>query len=89
MPEVPNRQPGAGPTGLSQQEHKHVRWTPKRKAEVIDDMLTGKLTMAEACQQHDLSNEEIESWFRTHKTYGTYGLRVTRLHCYYPERRRS
>ena len=38
------------------------RWTGKRKAELVLEILTGKITVAEACRRHSLIPSEIEEW---------------------------
>jgi hypothetical protein len=64
------------------------RWTPQRKAKVIDDIANGVLTLEQACEQYDLSIDEIAAWQETLARHGVNGLRVTRLQCYHPERSR-
>ena len=38
------------------------RWTAKRKAQVVLDILKGKTTVAEVSRQHDLTPGEVEHW---------------------------
>lgn len=38
------------------------RWSAKRKASLVLDVLKGKTTIAEACRQYDLTPSEVESW---------------------------
>jgi transposase-like protein len=38
------------------------RWTAKRKAAVVMDILKGKTTVAEVARQHDLTVSEVEGW---------------------------
>ena len=38
------------------------RWTAKRKSALVIELLQGKMTVAEASRQYDLSPSEIESW---------------------------
>ena len=38
------------------------RWTAKRKAAVVLDLIKGKTTAAEVARQHDLTVAEIERW---------------------------
>lgn len=54
-------------------------WTPGRKEAVVRDVLTGKLTAAEAREKHALSEEELQSWIDRHQRFGQRGLSVTRL----------
>ena len=41
------------------------RWTAKRKAALVIDILQGKTTAAEAARQHALTLAEVEQWSRT------------------------
>ena len=41
------------------------RWTAKRKAALVIDILQGKTTAAEAARQHALTLAEVELWSRT------------------------
>ena len=38
------------------------RWTAKRKASLVIDVLKGKVTVAEVCRQHDLTPSDVERW---------------------------
>lgn len=38
------------------------RWTAKRKASLVLDVLKGKTTLAEASREFDLTPSEIEEW---------------------------
>lgn len=51
------------------------RWTAKRKAALIIDILQGKTTTAEAARQHALTLAEIEQWKDDFITQGTEALR--------------
>ncbi len=51
------------------------RWTAKRKAALIIDILQGKTTAAEAARQHALTLAEIEQWKDDFITQGTEALR--------------
>jgi transposase-like protein len=66
----------------------HAHWTPQRKARIVFDIIDGKTTVEQACEQYDLSVAELAQWQKTMDQHGVYGLRITRLHCYHPERRR-
>lgn len=41
------------------------RWTAKRKAALVIDILQGKTTSSEAARQHALTLAEVEQWNRT------------------------
>ncbi|MDX1464873.1 MAG: DUF1153 domain-containing protein [Halomonas sp.] len=38
------------------------RWTAKRKADVVMDIVKGKITVGEVARQHDLTVSEVEGW---------------------------
>lgn len=59
-----------------------VRWTVRRKAEVVAAVGGGLLTVAEACARYRLSPEELASWRRHVERSGLPGLRVTRFQYY-------
>lgn len=65
-----------------------VRWTPRRKAEVIERILHGDLPRDEALQRYALSDQELVSWIDAIDAWGVPGLRATRLQCYNPKRRK-
>jgi Protein of unknown function (DUF1153) len=58
------------------------RWVVRRKAAVVDAVERGVLSLDEACRRYRLSAEEFGTWQKLVQTYGTPGLRVTRLHTY-------
>jgi hypothetical protein len=88
----PPARPGAGTPATDRtgdlKLERVERWTPRRKAKVIDDIANGVITLEQACQQYDLSIDEIAEWQKMHARDGVSGLRVTRLQCYHPERMR-
>jgi len=51
------------------------RWTAKRKAALVIDILQGKTTAAEAARQHALTLAEVEQWRDDFITQGTEALR--------------
>jgi transposase-like protein len=60
-----------------------VRWVARRKAEVVAAVLSGVLSMPEACRRYGLSSEEFLEWERHYKQGGQAGLQVSakpRLH---------
>jgi transposase-like protein len=65
------RRPEAPPPGTR-------RWTARRKAQVVDAVAAGRLTLAAACRAYDLSPEELAAWKRALDRYGTEALKVTR-----------
>jgi len=67
-------------TGLPPREK--VRWTTRRKAEVVAAVNGGLLSFDEACEHYSLSLEELTSWQRAIHRSGMPGLRVTRTQQY-------
>lgn len=59
-----------------------MRWTPKRKEEVVAAIAQGQMTTAEARAQHGLSEEELAAWQRDYAAHGKAGLRTTWLQRY-------
>jgi len=55
-----------------------MRWTPKRKAEVLNALKRGELTREEAMAEHGLSEAELISWMRRQARHGLDGLAVGR-----------
>lgn len=52
-----------------------LRWTAKRKAALVMDLIQGKATVAEAARQHALTVAEVEQWKDDFVTQGTEALR--------------
>jgi hypothetical protein len=59
-----------------------VRWVARRKAQVVEAVRAGRLTLDAACARYCLSPEEFLAWERTITRHGVAGLRVTRLKSY-------
>ena len=55
-----------------------MRWTPRRKAEVIISIEKRLITVEEAKALFELSNEELSTWTHDYVSYGVAGLRVTK-----------
>ena len=51
------------------------RWTAKRKAAVVLDLVRGKITPADAARQHGLTVAEIEQWKEDFLAQGPEALR--------------
>lgn len=51
------------------------RWTARRKAEVVLDIIKGKTTSADVARSHDLTVSEIEQWMEDFTSMGTEALR--------------
>ena len=59
-----------------------TRWVVRRKAEVVAAVSGGLLTVDEACERYNLTDEEFEGWERLYARHGAKGLRTTRLQQY-------
>jgi hypothetical protein len=40
------------------------RWTPRRKAQILDDIAAGRITRAAALEAYALSDDELDEWQR-------------------------
>lgn len=58
------------------------RWVMRRKAEVVAAVRGRMLTVKEACERWNLSEEEFASWQRLIDRHGVRGLRATRIQQY-------
>ena len=58
------------------------RWVVRRKADVVEAVRQGLITLDQACAQYTLSREEFQNWERLIDEHGTRGLRVTRTQHY-------
>jgi len=58
------------------------RWVTRRKAEVVAAVRGGLLTMKDACERYNLSEEEFSGWQKLYDRHGSKGLRVTRVQQY-------
>jgi transposase-like protein len=58
------------------------RWSPKRKALVVDAVRNGAISIEEACRRYQLSAEEFLAWHHAIESHGVGALRVTRLQVY-------
>ena len=59
------------------------RWVARRKAVVVNAVLSGMISLEEVCRRYELSVEEFLGWQRAIETHGVPGLRVTRLQIYH------
>jgi transposase-like protein len=51
------------------------RWTARRKATAVMDIIKGKTTAAELARSHDLTVAEVEQWMDDFVSQGTEALR--------------
>ena len=58
------------------------RWVMRRKAEVVNGVRRGVITLADACSRYNISEEEFNSWQRLIENHGIRGLRTTRVQQY-------
>ena len=58
------------------------RWVVRRKAAVVTAVRTGRITLEEALQRYQLTEEDYRSWDRAFEAHGLPGLRATRLQQY-------
>ena len=58
------------------------RWVTRRKAEVVAAVRGGLLSLKDACNRYNLSEEEFSCWERLYDRHGSKGLRVTRVQQY-------
>jgi hypothetical protein len=73
----------APPTDLSDLPPPDTRrWVARRKAQVVQAVRAGRLSLDQACERYQLSPEEFIAWERTITRHGVGGLRVTRLKSY-------
>jgi len=59
-----------------------VRWVIRRKAELVAAIRGGLLSLDDACERYQLSEEELESWANSLAQHGLRGLRSTKLQLY-------
>ena len=58
------------------------RWVVRRKAAVVTAVRAGRITLEEALQRYQLTEEEYRSWERVFEQHGLAGLRSTRIQQY-------
>ena len=51
------------------------RWTAKKKADVVLEIIKGKLKLVDFCRQNDLKQSEVETWMDEFIKSGTMGLK--------------
>lgn len=59
-----------------------VRWSPQRKAAVVEAVRSGLISLDEACRRYRLSAEEFLEWQQALKVHGVGGLSLTRFRYY-------
>jgi len=61
---------------MSEEPDEIKRWTARRKAAVVMDIIKGKTTAAEVARSHDLTVAEVEHWHEDFVKQGTEALRA-------------
>lgn len=56
------------------------RWVTARKAQVVNAVRSGLISLEEACRRYALSVEEFVTWQSLLDRHGISALRVTRVH---------
>jgi transposase-like protein len=51
------------------------RWTGKRKAEAVLDLIKGKVSLIDFCRANDLKQSDVEKWIDDFVKSGTQGLK--------------
>jgi hypothetical protein len=67
-------QPSISPVVMSEESKDIKRWTARRKAEVVTEIIKGKTTASEIARTHDLTIGEIEQWKSDFIDMGTEAL---------------
>ena len=57
-----------------------VRWTPRRKRDVIIALRQGAITAREAIERYRLSSEELADWIECFARHGIAGLHLKHKH---------
>jgi len=65
-----------------------TRWVARRKAQVVEAIQSGRLSLDEAWRRYRLSVEEFGAWKRALYRFGVEGLRVARTRAGRAARRR-
>jgi transposase-like protein len=63
------------------------RWTSKRKAELVLEVIKGHKTIVDAARENDLRQSVVEEWLNTFLEFGRQGLKNNpkRVHSEYEE----
>lgn len=52
------------------------RWTARRKADLVLEIIKGQKTVVDAAREYDLRQSDIQNWMDTFMEYGRQGLRA-------------
>lgn len=64
------------------------RWTPKRKAVVVEAVRDRALSESDVVRRLGVSPEELAAWQSQHEKHGVAGLAQSNLQAFAPERRK-
>jgi len=59
-----------------------TRWVIRRKAQVVQGVHMGTISLNEACKMYNISPEEFESWERAIAKHGVKALKATKVQTY-------
>lgn len=62
------------------------RWDTKRKAQVVEAVRSGRLTIGHACEIYSMSIDEFLTWQTQFNRFGAKGLMATRVKEYRDQR---
>lgn len=51
------------------------RWSAKRKADLVVEIIKGQKTIVDAAREYDLKQSDIQNWLDTFMEYGRQGLK--------------
>jgi transposase-like protein len=57
-------------------EKEFQRWTARRKAELLLQLIKGEAKLVDVCREHDLKQSEVEGWMDTFLKSGERGLKA-------------
>lgn len=72
---IARRTPTRLSIAMSNESDDVKRWTARRKATAVMDILKGKTTASELARSHDLTVAEVEQWLEDFVSMGTEALR--------------
>lgn len=75
MPEKRIRTPNHPHPAMSDQPEDIKRWTARRKAAAVMDIIKGRTTASELARSHGLTVGEVEQWLEDFVSMGTEALR--------------
>src|SRR4051794_27622524 len=70
--------PGGRPSEIALPPAGTTRWVAQRKAQVVEAIQSGRLSLDEAWRRYRLGVEEFGAWKRALIGFGVQGLRVAR-----------